>query len=152
MADSLERRRLVCRCLGVASFRIVDAARAGGLACVADVTKATRAGSGCGTCHEEIEEILADLRGEPVDPGQRLENRLICESETAARVEGSVDGIVRSRLGERGRSLDGLAVDGLVVRVRLDPGASDADYAEVARMLRKYVCADLEVEKLDESL
>ncbi len=144
----LQRRRLVCRCLGVASCRIVDAARSQGLTSVDGVGKATRAGTGCTTCHGEIEEILGDLQGVPVDPGLRLENRLICQSETLARVEGCTDSLLRPRLADRGRQLLALEVDGLVVRVRLDPEAGDDDYAYVAAKLRQYVCADFEVERL----
>jgi len=140
------RRRLVCRCLGVASFRIFDAARARGLASVAEVTKATGAGGGCTTCHEEIEEILADVRGQAVEPGVRLENRLICEAETRARIEGSLESLIAPRLAELGASLDGLEIDGLRVRVRLGGRAREEAFRVVAEQLRRYVCRDLEVE------
>jgi len=140
------RRRLVCRCLGVASFRILDAARAQGLASVAEVTKATGAGGGCTTCHEEIEEILADLRGAPVDPWVRHENRLVCEVETRARIEGSLESLIVPRLTELGVSLDGVEIDGLRVRVRLGGRPGDEVCRLVAEKLRRYVCGDLEVE------
>lgn len=143
-----ERRRLVCRCLGVASPRIYDAVRRFGLESVAEVTKATRAGSGCGTCHSEIEEILADVHGEPIDPGVRLENRMVCQSETRVRIEGSVDSFLRPQLAARDVSIDALEIDGLTVCVRLG-GAADAETARfVEEKLHKYICADLEVKVL----
>jgi NifU-like protein len=142
------RGRLVCRCLGVASFRIFGAARRQRLATVAEVTKATRAGGGCTTCHGEIEEILADVRGEAVDPGLRLENRLVCEAETRARIEGTLGSLIAPRLSERGVSVDGLEIDGLVVRIRLGGAADGAVYRFVAEKLRRYVCRDLLVERL----
>jgi len=142
------RRRLVCRCLGVASFRIYAAVREHDLSTVPEVTKHTRAGGGCGTCHPEIEEILAEVRGEPVDPGIAVENRLVCDAETRARVEGSLESLVLPALAEREVTLDGLEIEGLRVRVRLGGRAADEAYALVAETLRTYVCADLEVEPL----
>ena len=133
------RPRVVCRCLGVASPRIFEAARNQGLESVAAVTKALRAGGGCGLCHPEIEEILADVRGEPFDPGVALENELVCRQETLARIEGALASLVAPRLA-------GVTLDGLRVRVQLT-GSPDAALARlIAETLRKYVCEDLEVE------
>jgi len=138
----------VCRCLGVASSRIYAAARELGLSTVAEVTKHTRAGGGCTTCHPEIEEILAELGDEPVDPAVALENRLVCDAETRARIEGSLESLVLPKLAEREVTLDGLEIEGLRVRIRLGgPAAADA-YGFVEEKLRRYVCADLEVEPL----
>jgi len=143
---SESRRRLVCRCLGVSSPRIFDAIRRGGLSRVAEVTKACTAGGGCGTCHPEIEEILADVAGDPVAAPVRLENRLVCEAETRARVAGSIDSLIRPRLAERGIDLELRAIRGLEVRVRLLPGGDGEAARFVAEKLRKYVCVDLEIE------
>lgn len=139
------RRRLVCRCLGVASHRILEAVRAGNLTSVEQVTKAVHAGSGCGTCHLEIEEILDDAAGRLVDATVRLENRLICETETRARIEGSLDGLLGPRLAKRGVTLELLGIEGLEVRLRLGGAADEEAVRYVTEKLRKYVCADLEV-------
>jgi NifU-like protein len=146
MSTGEERRRLVCRCMGVASPRIYAAVRESGLTSVADVTKAVRAGGGCGLCHPEIEEILADARGEPFDPSLALENQLVCRQETLSRIEGSLHSLIRPRIEALGATLDAVSVDGLRVRVRLG-GVADARAARlVAEKLREYVCEDLEVE------
>lgn len=133
--------RLVCRCLGVASPRLFAAARAEGLRTIADVTKALRAGAGCTLCHAEIEEILAELRGEPFDPARVRENRDVCRQETLARVE-------RALLGA-GAATDarvaGVRVSGLTVRVELCGAATPALVRRIRDALRR-VCADLEVE------
>lgn len=132
--------------MGVASPALFSAVRTQGLATVAEVTKAARAGGGCGLCHPEIEEVLADARGEPVDPGLSLENQLVCRQETLARIEGSLASLVAPRLAELGARIGEIAVDGLRVRVRLE-GARHADAARlVAEGLRRLVCAELEVE------
>jgi len=140
------RRRLVCRCLGVASPSVFAAARAGRLATVLDVTKAVRAGSVCGLCHPEIEEILAEVRGEPIDPALAIENELACRSETAARVEGVVLGAIAPRIAPLGARVAGIDVDGLRVRVRIAGSRDAAVRRVVEEQLRRGVCADLEIE------
>jgi len=146
MASSEERRRLVCRCMGVASPRIYAAVRSVGLASVSDVTKAVRAGGGCGLCHPEIEEILAELRGEPIDAALALENQLVCQQETLARVEGSLQSLIRPRLEALGATLESVAVEGLRVRVRLGGRVDERAARLVGERLREFVCEDLEVE------
>jgi bacterioferritin-associated ferredoxin len=133
------RPRVVCRCLGVASPRIFEAVRKQGLMSVAAVTKALRAGGGCGLCHPEIEEILSEVRGEPFDNAIALENRLVCHQETLARIEGALTSLVAPRL-------IGLTLEGLHVRVRLADSADRELAHRIAETLRKYVCEDLEVE------
>lgn len=144
--SSALRRRVICRCLGVASPRIFDAARKQGLVSVAEVTKAVRAGGGCGLCHPEIEEILANVRGEPFDPGIALENQLVCRQETLACIEGSLASLVAPRLEALGARIVGVTLDGLRVGVRL-AGSRDAEVARlIDETLREYVCEDLAVE------
>jgi NifU-like protein len=140
------RRRVICRCLGVASPRIFDAVLDERLTSVAEVTKAVRAGGGCGLCHPEIEEILAEVRGEPVDASLALENQLMCQQETLARIEGALASLLVSRLAARGTRVVGVTVDGLCVILRL-AGSVDAEAARaVVQVLRDYVCEDLEIE------
>ena len=47
----------VCRCAGVSGAAIAAAAT-GGCSTVADVSKSTRAGTGCGGCHEDIKGLI----------------------------------------------------------------------------------------------
>ncbi len=148
MANGEARPRLLCRCLGVASPRVYAAVRAEGLNCVADITKSVRAGGGCGICHPELEEVLAEIAGEPIDPALALENRLICREETRGRVAGSIESVVRPRLAAAGIELADYEVEGLCVRVRLAGDDGDAALAEVRAQLRKYVCEDLDVERV----
>jgi bacterioferritin-associated ferredoxin len=131
--------RLVCRCLGVASPRLFAVARADGLRSVADVTKALRAGAGCTLCHAEIEEILAELRGEPIDPERTRENRDVCRQETLARVERALFGLAPGEISA-------VLVDGLRVRVEVHGEVSAAIAHRIRDALHRRVCVDLEVE------
>ena len=144
--SSESRRRLVCRCMGVASPRIFAAARREGLADVAAVTKSVRAGGGCTLCHPEIEEILAEVRGEPIDAALAIENQMVCRQETLARVEASLASRVAAHLANSGARIVELSVEGLHVRMRL-AGTPDPELLRlVACELRSAVCDDLEVQ------
>jgi NifU-like protein len=146
MTSPEDRPRLICRCLGVASPRILDAIRTHGLRSVAEVTKIVKAGGGCGTCHPEIEEILADLTGAPIEPALRLENRLVNESETRGRVEGTLDSRIRPALATRGISLVDFRIEALTVHVILDGTVDEDVRSEIRNDLRRFVCRDFEVE------
>lgn len=146
MSDGERRPRLLCRCLGVASPRVYEAVRRLGLTEVAEVTKAVRAGGGCGMCHPEIEEIIDEVRGVPVDPMVALENRMVCRQETEARIAATVESVVRGRLAARGAAIELLEVDGLTVRVSVSGDDREAALAETRRLLRSYVCEDLDIE------
>jgi len=145
MTDAADPPRLVCRCRGVASPRIVAAVRSLGLRSVADVAKATKAGSGCGSCHPEIEEILAHAAGEPVSPALRLENRLVAQSEACIRIEATLDSRVRPVLAARGIAVARFELEGLVVRIAFAGDADDAALALVREELQRFVCRDFDV-------
>ncbi len=144
--SSEPRRRLVCRCLGVASPRIFAAARDEALADVAAVTKSVQAGGGCTLCHPEIEEILAEVRGEPIDGALAIENQAVCRQETLARIEATLASLIAPFLAARGARIADLDVDGLHVRVRVAGTADPALLGFVAKKLRSAVCEDLEVQ------
>jgi assimilatory nitrate reductase electron transfer subunit len=56
-ANNNDPRRTVCRCAGVNAASIEESVL-DGCSSVAEVSKATRAGTGCGGCHEDIKGLI----------------------------------------------------------------------------------------------
>lgn len=129
--------------MGVTSTRIAAVARSSGARTVADVMDHTGAGGGCGTCHPEIHEILADLAGQPVDEATRRDNRITCRDASFQKIEAAVCQSIQAGLRET--EIEIVSVEGLRIDLHLH-GADDAQIrARIADRLRKLVCAELDV-------
>jgi len=138
-------RRLICRCIGVSSTHIREIALREGCRSVEQISKATQACTGCTLCEAEIEEVLADVFDVPYDPLERLENQMVCSSETLSRIEGSLEGNIAPKLNALNLRVTQVEVEGLNVSVHLDRAPDPETAAMIERKLKKLVCPDLEV-------
>ncbi|HPD55864.1 MAG TPA: Fe-S cluster assembly protein NifU [Smithellaceae bacterium] len=56
--------KIICECFGVTDKEIEKAIRENNLTTVEEVTNYTKAGGGCGGCHEDIQEIIDRIKKE----------------------------------------------------------------------------------------
>jgi NifU-like protein len=56
--------QIICECFGVTDREIERAVRENNLTTVEEVTNYTKAGGGCGNCHDAIQQIIARVRSE----------------------------------------------------------------------------------------
>jgi NifU-like protein len=57
--------KVICECFGVTDREIERAVRENNLTTIEEVTNYTKAGGGCGNCHEAIEKIISRIRAKP---------------------------------------------------------------------------------------
>lgn len=63
-AEHSHEGELICECFGIFDEEILSAIKENDLQTLEDVTNFTKAGGGCGKCHEDIERLLAEAHGE----------------------------------------------------------------------------------------
>lgn len=59
----MEEDRLICNCMEVYKSTIIKAIKEKGLKTVEEVGEATDAGTVCGQCQDDIQEILDEVMG-----------------------------------------------------------------------------------------
>lgn len=62
--DGHEEGALICKCFGIDEVMLEETIRANKLSTVQEVSHYTKAGGGCASCHEGIEEVLARVIAE----------------------------------------------------------------------------------------
>ncbi len=91
--DEHEEGALICKCFAVDAKLIEDTVRANSLSTVQDVINFTKAGGGCSSCHEGIEEILATVMAER---GENFRPHPVAPAKAAAR-PGKLSNLERIR-------------------------------------------------------
>lgn len=59
----MDREEIICNCMEITRGEIEDAIKSGGLKTIEEVGEATEAGTVCGSCHDDIEDILKEING-----------------------------------------------------------------------------------------
>jgi len=124
--DDHEEGALICKCFAIDAVLIEETIRANDLSTVEEVTNYTKAGGGCSSCHEGIEEILVKVlaeRGETfnpipvkakkVDPASKMTNL-----QRIKRIEMILDSI-RPQLQRDHGDIELVDVDGKTIYVNM---------------------------------
>ena len=126
-SDDHEEGALICKCFAIDAVLIEDTVRANNLSTMEDVINYTKAGGGCASCHEGIEEILAKVLAERGETFKALPVKLDKEApkpgkltnlERIRRIEAVLES-VRPQLQRDHGDIELVDVDGKTVYVSM---------------------------------
>lgn len=147
---------LVCECFGVTDQQIRDVVRENKLTTVDDVTHYTKAGGGCGQCHDKIEAIIAEVQGQLKKEEKTVERppRRMTNIEKIAKIQEVLDQEIRPMLQQDGGDIELIDVDGNHVMVALRGTCSSCPASDltvkqgIEGKLQELVHPDLVVEEV----
>ncbi len=126
---------LVCECFGVTNLEIERAIRENNLTTIEDVTGYTKAGGGCESCHDKIQEIINKVQGKPHEV-QRKPGPLT-NLQKIKLIEETLEREIRPSLQQDGGDIELFDVDGNRVFVRLRGACATCVASQVT--LKHYV-------------
>ncbi len=147
---------IVCECFGVTEKEIEDAILDNSLTTLEQVTDYTKAGGGCGSCHERIEGVLQQILGQAeveVEPEKPAKARLT-NIQKMKLIEETLEREIQPTLAKDGGSIELVDIIGDRVLVSLRGAcatcvASDITLKHyVESKLRELVTDNLVVEEV----
>ena len=111
---------VVCECFGVTDLEVKRAIQESNLQTVEEITNFTKAGGGCGKCHDRLEELIHEVRKDavqPVIPDQRPKR--ITNIQKIKMIEDVLEREIRPTLRKDGGDIELIDVDGDFVTVSL---------------------------------
>jgi len=145
---------LVCECFGVTDLEIRRAILESNLRSVEEVTNFTKAGGGCGNCHERIEDLIREVRKDiREETAAKKGPKRLTNIQKIKMIEDVLEREIRPALRKDGGDIELIDVDGDFVLVSLrgacvSCAASQTtlkDYVE--KKLREQVLETLTVEE-----
>lgn len=146
---------LVCQCFGVTDEQIKRVVRENNLSTIEEVTNFTKAGGGCGLCHDKIEELIAQVRGElkQAEKERKPEVKVLTNIQKIARIQEVIQKEIRPMLQHDGGDVELIDVEGNSVKLALRGMCTSCPSAGLTRegiqaKLRELVYPDLVVEEV----
>jgi NifU-like protein len=145
----------VCQCFGVTDEQIKRVVRENNLSTIEEVTNFTKAGGGCGLCHDKIEELIAQVRGELKQTAKERKPELkpLTNIQKIARIQEVIQKEIRPMLQHDGGDVELIDVEGNSVKLALRGMCTSCPSAGLTRegiqaKLRELVYPDLVVEEV----
>jgi len=142
--------RVICECFGVTESEIVRAVSENRLTTVEDVTNYTKAGGGCGGCHDNIQEIIARIL-EEVRPQAKPK---LTNIQKIRLIEETIEREIRPALKNDGGDIELIDVVGNRVMVATRGACASCQASQltmkhfVEAKLREFVLPELAVEEV----
>ena len=142
--------KIICECFGVTDREIERAIRENNLATLEDVTNYTKAGGGCGGCHDAIAQIIERVKAkQKTDTKPRLTNL-----QKIRMIEETIDREIRPSLRQDGGDVYIIDIIGNRVLVATRGACATCKAADITlkhfveHRLRELVSPDITVEEV----
>ena len=143
---------IVCTCFGVTDVEIKRVIKENNLKTIEDITNYTKAGGACGSCHEQLEKILAETVGEAKEePVAAKPVRKLTNIEKMQMIQETIERDIRPALRADGGDLDLIDIEGnkVIIAFRgvcLHCPSSEVTLKEnVEKKLKEFVSDDITV-------
>jgi NifU-like protein len=143
---------IVCKCFGVTDMEIKRVVAEHGLIRVEDVTDYTKAGGGCGKCHDRIQQIIQQINGIQIQPKKK--EKALTNIQKIKLIEETLSREIQPALAKDGGNIELVDVDGNKVVVKLRGTCATCSKSQltlknyVETKLRELVADSLEVEEV----
>ena len=147
---------LVCECFGVTDEQIRRAVRENNLSTIQEVTDYTKAGGGCGLCHDKIERIIAEIKGETgvIKSIESKTRKSMTNIQKITKIEEVLEKEIRPSLQQDGGDVELIDLDGDIVKIALRGLCSSCPSSALTKngienKLRELVHPDLTVQEVN---
>lgn len=134
-ADREIEGQIVCECFGITDREIEKTVREHRLTSIEDVTGYLKAGGGCGNCHDNIQQIMDGVFGQPV--GIQPRPKKMTNIQKIKLIEETLEREIRPTLRQDGGDIELVDFDNNTVFVKLRGTCSTCAASQVT--LKNYV-------------
>ena len=151
-AEKKVEGEIVCECFGLTDIEIERAVRENALKTIEDVTNYVKAGGGCESCHEKIQEIIDTSLGKE-RPAKKKVIRLT-NIQKIKLIEETLEREIKPVLKKDGGDIELVDVDGSNVLVKLQGTCATCSASQITlkhyveSKLRELVAPELLVEEV----
>lgn len=144
----------VCECFGITDIEIEQVVRQNTLSSIEEVTGYTKAGGGCESCHEKIQQIIDSIQGKPLV--EQPQTQRLTNIQKIKLIEETLEREIKPSLSHDGGDIELIDVDGDRVLVKLRGTCASCSASQVTlknhveSKLREFVTPELVVEEVQE--
>lgn len=145
---------IVCACFGVTDGEIERAIRQNHLMSVEEVTNYTKAGGGCGNCHEKIQAIIDRVYETKEREAQPVERPKLSNLQKIRMIEDTIEHEIRPSLKHDGGDIELVDIVGNRVLVAMRGACATCQASQVTMKgfvqakLQEFVAPELVVEEV----